>query len=399
MPQRVVLYPRAVIDFDQNATTPVHPEVAEFLAKLYRDTAGHGNPSSVHGRGRKARAWLEEARRRLAATVGASALELTFTSGGTEADQLAIRGAARALRKAGAPSGVLSSPVEHAAVRDALVRLEAEGHPVVRVRPDGCGRFAIDALVAAVDAAPEVGLVSLAHANHELGNFYALDAWVPALREGHRDLLIHSDAVQAFGKRPLDFAALDLDMMSLSSHKVRGPKGIGALVHRAHTKIEGLWGGGKQERGRRTGTEDPIAALGFALAAELAVSALAARAARVEPLRDRLLEGLRKLSGVDILGDLDAHVGNTLCATFEGCEGELLMMNLDLEGICVSTGSACSVGTVGASEVLLGLGLAPARARSALRFSLGPDNDAAQVDRLLSLLPGIVDRVRGEARA
>lgn len=413
-----VLYPAPVIDFDHNASTSLAPEVAEEMARLQRDTRLQGNPSSVHGRGRQARKLLEDARRMLAAAVDADPLGITFTSGGTEADNLALLGLAGACvwpaRGEGTPDftstghvGVLSSALEHPAVSFALSRLERLGHPVHRVPPDAQGRITPAAVSEALRAAESPRVLSLMWANHELGNAYDLPAIVEAVRafEQEQDELspaagpdtriqVHSDAVQALGKVPLAFRASGLDAMSISSHKVRGPKGIGALVHRKSLRLHPIWGGGHQERGLRTGTESPIAAMGFALAATHAVAQVEARRAHLEPLRERLREGLKTMPGVQLHGDPSAHTANTVCASFEGCKGELLMMSLDLEGVCVSTGSACSAGTLEPSPVLLALGLDPARAQGALRFSLGPDSQAAEVDRVLELLEQIVPRVR-----
>ena len=393
--------PRPVIDFDHNATTSLHPEVAEAMARLQTDAGLQGNPSSVHARGRRARAVLEEARRRLAAALRAPPLGITFTSGGTEADNLAVRGLAGQQRKEGRAMGLASSRLEHPAVRTAVEAMEQRGHTLVWVAPDDQGRITADALGEALQAAKAaeapVGVVSLAWANHELGNRYDIPELVARARAHDPEIRVHSDAVQALGKVPVDFGLSELDAMSVSSHKVRGPKGIGALVHLAHRRFDPLWSGGQQERGHRTGTENPISAMGFALAAELAVAELEARRERLAPLRARLVEGLAGIEGATVHGDPEANTANTVSASFAGCKGELLMMSLDLEGVCVSTGSACSAGTLEPSPVLLALGLDAAHAGSALRFSMGSDTQAAEVERVLELLEVIVPRVRGGA--
>jgi len=384
-----------VIDLDHNATTALDPRVAAAMSALMRSGAADGNPSSVHARGRAARAVVEEGRRRIAAAVGVEPLDVTFTSGGTEADNLAVLGVARALRAAGRPAGLLTTRLEHPAVADAARRLEGEGFPVVWLAVDARGRIDPEALVQALVAHPEIGLLSIAAANHELGNRYDLAAISAAARAVRPEILVHSDAVQALGKVRVDVPAWGVDLMSITAHKLHGPKGIGALVHRAHLKIEPLLSGGAQERGRRPGTEAPLLAHGFGLAVELATQELKPRTEHVARLSERLRAGLRALDlGATFNGDWEHDVGNTLNVRFDGCDGELVLMNLDLEGIAVSTGSACSAGTLEASPVLLALGLEPTVARGAIRISLGHDNVDGDVDHLLEVLPDILARVR-----
>ncbi|MFO7561319.1 MAG: cysteine desulfurase family protein [Enhygromyxa sp.] len=384
-----------MIDFDHNATTPLDSRVRAAMIELLGDPALDGNPSSVHGRGRAARMVLERARRKLAAALEAEPLGVTFTSGGTEADALAILGTCRALQQAGRPSALLSARIEHPAVLGAGQRLEREGIARVFVEVDGRGRLTPEAVVAALEAHPEVGLVSLAAANHELGNRYDIPAIVRAIRALERPVLVHSDAVQAFGKVPVSFAGWGVDLLSVSSHKIHGPKGVGALIHHPHHTLDPVWIGGSQERGRRVGTEAVPAIHGFGVAAKLVADEIDERRARIAPLRERLLAGLREqIPDVVLHGDLDHNLGNTVLASIPGCSGELLLMNLDVEGIAVSTGSACNSGKLGGSKVLLALGVDPALAACALRLSLGKDNDATQIDRLLELLPGIVGRIR-----
>jgi cysteine desulfurase len=390
-----VLYGCAVIDFDHNATTPLDSRVRAAMIELLADPTLDGNPSSVHGRGRAARSVLEQARRTLASALEAEPLGVTFTSGGTEADALAILGSCRALRQAGRPCALLCTKIEHPAVLGAGERLEREGIGRVFVEVDARGRLTPAQLVATLEAHPEVGLVSLAAANHELGNRYDIPAFVAAIRALDRPILVHSDAVQAFGKVPVSFAAWGVDLLSVSSHKIHGPKGVGALIHRPHHNLDSLWIGGSQERGRRVGTEAVPAIHGFGVAAKLVHEELEQRRARFMGLREQLLAGLReRVPDVVIHGDLEHNLGNTVFASIPGCTGELLLMNLDLEGIAVSTGSACNSGKIGGSKVLHALGADPDLASGALRISLGKDNQPEQVDRLLELLPDIVARVR-----
>jgi cysteine desulfurase len=390
-----VLYRRPiVIDLDHAATTPLDPRVRAAMFELLGDPEAHGNPSSVHRRGQRARAVVEQARRRVAAAVGVEPLDVTFTSGGTESDALGLLGAARALRAAGRPSSLLTSPIEHSAVLEAGAVLHAEGHGRVFVPVDERGRIRLADVLDTVSRHPELGLVSLAAVNHELGNRYPIPEFCAALRERRPDLLIHCDAVQAFGKQPIDFHAWGVDLLSVSSHKIHGPKGAGALIHRKSLALAPLWKGGTQERGRRVGTENPLALHGFGVAAELVIEELAERAERVLALGQRLRSILAGIEGACIEGDPDHANGTTVMASFAGCSGELLTIHLDLDGFAVSTGAACSAGTLAPSKVLLALGLPRARAASAVRFSIGHDNQPEQLDRLAHVLPGIVERVR-----
>jgi cysteine desulfurase len=391
-----MIYASAVIDFDHNATTALDPRVRAAMIELLEDPELDGNPSSVHGRGRAARAVVEAARRELAGALGVEPLGVTFTSGGTEADALALLGSCRWLRRAGRPCGLLCTVIEHPAVLGAGERLAAEGVARAFVPVDGLGRLAPETVVAALRANPELGVLSIAAANHELGNCYDIPAIVAAVRaEVERPIVIHSDAVQAFGKVPLAFDAWGLDLMSVSSHKIHGPKGVGALVHRPQLELEPLWIGGSQERGRRVGTESMLGIHGFGAAAGLVARELADRRGNFVPLRERLIAGLRtRVPDVVIHGDPERTLGNTVMASIPGCSGELLLINLDLEGIAVSTGSACNSGKLSGSKVLHALGVAPELASSALRISLGKHSRADEVDVLLERLPAIVERIR-----
>ncbi len=392
-----MLYASAVIDFDHNATTPLDSRVRAAMIELLGDPTLDGNPSSVHGRGRAARMVLERGRRRLAEALDAEPLGVTFTSGGTEADALAILGSCRALRQAGKPCGLLTTRIEHPAVLGAGDRLEREGFRRAFVEVDEHGRLSSAAVVAALEAEPDIGMLSIAAANHELGNRYDIPAIVAAVRAAElgRTILIHSDAVQAFGKIPISFGGWGVDLLSVSSHKIHGPKGVGALIHRPRHRLDPLWSGGSQERGRRVGTEAVPAIHGFGVAAELVAAELDERRARFTRLRERLIADLReRVADVVIHGDPEHNLGNTVLVSIPGCTGELLLMNLDLEGIAVSTGSACNSGKLGGSKVLLALGVDPALAACALRFSLGKDNDAVEVERLLEVLPDILARTR-----
>jgi cysteine desulfurase len=380
-----------MIDFDRNAMAPLAPGVAERMAQVLRRT-DLGNPSSVHARGRAAREVVETARGQVATAVGAAPLEVTFTAGGTEADALAVLGTVGALRDAGRPHGVLTSPVEHPAVTAAVAALATGGVPTHAVRVDGHGRIDPEQVAEELARRPEVGLVSLMAANHELGNRYDIPAITRAVRAVRDDVVIHSDAVAAFGKIDVDFASWGVDLLSISSPKIGGPPGAGALVHRAFVRLRPLWFG-HQERGRRGGTEATWLLAGFGEAAHLAATERAGRSARCHELLARLRRGVETLGGV-VVGDPSDHVGTTINVGFPGCSGELVCIALDLEGFAVSTGAACSAGSVGPSPVLLALGLPVAQARRAIRISLGHDHDEHQIDALLAALPPILNRIR-----
>jgi cysteine desulfurase len=381
---------RRSVYLDHNATTPVHPEVAEAMAEALRDL--HGNPSSVHAAGRAARAAVEAARAEVAALVGATAEEIVFVSGGTEGNHLAIRG----LAAGRGPARVVSSPLEHPSVRGALDALAADGFEIVLVEVGPGGEITPDALGAALGSG--AALVTLAAANHELGNAYDVAALAAAARAaGAR---FHTDAVQAAGKLSLDVAAADLDAATLSAHKIGGPAGVGAVFVRRGTDLAPLTSGGHQERERRAGTENVAGIVGFGVAARLARAELSATAARVAALRDRLQARLLALPGARLHGDARARLPGTLNLGFAGAPGQLVAAALDLEGVCVATGAACTSGSLAPSPVLLALGLPPERAGEAIRLSLGRDTTEADVDAVAVLMPEIVERVRrrGEGR-
>jgi len=390
-----VLYEPAVRYLDHNATAPLDPRVRDVVIATLCDDGLQANPSSVHSAGQRARSVVEQARRAVARAVAAQPLEVTFTAGGTEADNLAILGAARALRVAGRPCGVLTTAIEHPAVLAPAQALAREGHPLILLAVDGCGRIDPRALAETLVAHPEIGLVSLAAANHELGNAYDVAELSATARAANPAVVIHCDAVQAFGKLPLDVRRLDVDLLSLSAHKIHGPKGVGALIHRRGSELAPALFGGPQERGRRPGTESIAAIAGFGKAAELAVAELTRRSEHTGSLVRRLRTGLMRLAGARIHGDLERSTGTTVNVGFAGCDGQLLLINLDLAGIAVSTGAACSSGTLEPSPVLRALGQAPEQAREALRISVGKDTTNEDVDALLAALPEILERVRG----
>jgi tRNA (5-methylaminomethyl-2-thiouridylate)-methyltransferase len=379
--------PRIYLDY--NATAPVRPEVITAVAAALAGMPG--NPSSVHGAGRAARAAVDAARRDLAAFIGAAPDEIVFTSGGTEGNHLAIRGLARAAARArrGARCHVLSSPLEHPSVRAALDALGPE-LDVTFVATDPRGRITPEAVRAGLR--PETVLVTLAAANHELGNAYDIAA-LAAVARAH-GALFHTDAVQAAGKLPLDVRAAGPDAVTISAHKIGGPQGVGAIYARRGVELAALVGGGHQEQGRRAGTENLSGIAGFAAAARAAHAELDAGAAgvRIEGLRDRLQARLLELPGGHVFGDLDRRVPGTLSVGFAGVPGHLLAAALDVEGVCVSTGAACASGSLEPSPVLLALGLPAATAAEAVRFSLGPGTSEAEIDRVAALVAEIIQR-------
>jgi cysteine desulfurase len=385
-----------MIDFDRNATTPLRAEARTAMVRLLEE-GGLGNPSSIHRPGQRARAVLEEARTGLGRALGADPGGVVLTSGGSEADGLALLGASRALRAAGRPWGVLTSPIEHPAVLAAVRILRDEGAACAWVEHDRDGRFDPGQVLDLVRARPELGLVSLAAGHHELGHAPPIAAIAAGVKSASPGVLVHTDAVQAFGKVPIGFDDLGVDLLSVSAHKIGGPAGMGALVVGKSVQLAGLWGGGAQERGRRAGTEATVLAVGFAAAAAAAKGEQPRFAACVPAVADRLRRGLVELGAVPVGDPPDEGVGNTVLVRMPGCDGQLVVIALDLAGFACSPGAAWSAGTVEPSAVLLALGFDRDAARTAVRFSLGLDHSDADVDALLAALPPILARVRGAA--
>lgn len=355
-----------------------------------------GNPSSVHALGRQARDVVERARAHVAGLLGAVPEEIIFTSGGTEADNLAIRGLARAAWVAKGPRckdqspHVISSPLEHPAVHGALAALAAEGFAVTLLPVGPAGE--IDAADLRAALRDETVLVSLALANHEIGNLYDVAALAALAHQ--RGALFHCDAVQGVGRVPFDVHVAGVDAATVSAHKLYGPKGTGALFVRRGVSLDPLVAGGHQERERRGGTENVLGIVGFGEACRLATAEAPGGMAGTTELRDRLERQLLDVPGARLHGLLSERVPGTTNLGFEGADGQLVLIGLDLEGVCVSTGAACTSGTLEPSPVMLALGLSPARAREALRFSLGRSTTAAEVDRAAAVTGQVVSRVR-----
>jgi cysteine desulfurase len=384
-----------LIYLDHNATTPLRMEVRATMAEAL---GVWGNPSSVHAVGRAARDAVERARREVAALVEAAPEEIVFTSGGTEANNLGVRGLARAARAArrealaGRAPHVISSAVEHPSVQGALDELAADGFAVTRLPVGPGGELDPAQLGAALRE--ETVLVTLATANHELGTLYPVGELAALARA--RGALFHTDAVQAVGKVPFGVGRGHLDAVSLSAHKLHGPKGVGALYVRRGLDLHPLVAGGHQERERRAGTENVVGIVGFGVACALARQEWEESAVRVAALRDRLEERLLAIPGARVHGR-GRRVPGTVNVGFAGADGGLVLVGLDLEGICVSTGAACTSGSLAPSPVLLALGLAPERAREAVRFSVGRDNTPAEIDRAAEVTAQVVARVRAAA--
>jgi cysteine desulfurase len=380
------------IYFDHNATTPVHPAVVEAMVAALRDD--YGNPSSVHRLGQRAKARLDEARGAVAALIGAEPGEIVFTSGGTEADNFALRGAAEALEATGRRHVVVSA-IEHEAVLNTARALGRRGWRLSIVPVDPRGVVAPEAVAECL--ADDTAVVSVMLANNEIGTIQPIAA-IAELAHA-RGALVHTDAVQAVGKIPVDVGALGVDLLSLSAHKFNGPKGVGALWIRRGTRLVPLLTGGRHERNRRAGTENVPGIVGLGVAARLAREKLEGEAARLAALRDRLEAGiLARVPGTAVNGGGAPRVPNTTNVSFERVEAESLLIALDLEGVAVSTGAACSSGALEPSHVLRALGLPPQRVQGSIRFSLGLGNTEADVDYVLDRLPALVEKLRALTR-
>jgi cysteine desulfurase len=387
--------PRAY--FDHSATTPVRPEVLDVLVEQLRRL---GNPSSLHASGRAARRVVEESRESIAGSLGARPAEVVFTSGGTEADNLAVKGIAAARRSADpARVRVLAPAVEHHAVLDSLDWLGGQGFVVGLLEVDDTGRLRTDLLRDLLAEEPaSVALVSCMWANNEVGTVQPVDEVVALARVA--GVPVHSDAVQAISTLPVDFAASGLDAMTVTAHKLGGPVGVGALLTRRELEVAPILHGGGQERQIRSGTLDAPAIAAFACALAIAVDVRERLHAQLEALRDELVD--RVLASVpDVVVNGGASAAHRLPGIahlgFRGCEGDSLLMLLDAAGIECSTGSACTAGVPQPSHVLLAMGQSDDAARSALRFSLGHTSTREDLDRLIAVLPGAVERARAAA--
>lgn len=372
---------------DNAATTPLLQPVLEAMLPYYIEN--FGNPSAVYKAGRTAKRALEEARERTARCINCLPQEIYFTASGTEADNWAVKGVAHAMAKQG-KTQIITSKIEHHAVLHTCAALEKEGFSVIYLDVHENGRVVPEELEAALT--DQTALVSIMYANNETGTIQPVSEIGKICRK--HGVLFHTDAVQAAGHLPIDVAAQNIDLLSLSAHKFNGPKGIGALYIRQGIFFPNLIDGGTQERGRRAGTENVAGAVGLSVALELACASMAERTARLIPLRDKLTDGLLKIEHSRLNGDREHRLPGHISVCFEGIEGESLLLMLDLKGICASSGSACTSGSLDPSHVLLALGIPPEIAHGSLRLSLPDDFTESEADTVLQTVTELVARLR-----
>jgi cysteine desulfurase len=381
------------IYLDHAATTPLDPRVLEAMTPYL--TTAWGNPSSLYAEAQDARRGLDSARAMVAGILGCRPSDLIVTSGGSESDNLALRGAAWAARRAGRGDHVITTAIEHHAVLHTAERLEQEGFRVTYLGVDGEGFIDLSELEAAVG--DDTVLVSVMYINNEVGTIEPLDEAVRVVKEKNPRIVFHTDGVQAAGLLDLNVDALGVDLLSIAAHKFYGPKGVGALYVRPRTPLLAQQLGGSQERNRRAGTENVAGVVGMATALQLACDELASRTAHYRELRDKLLHGVQdRVPSVRITGpkDFDRRAANNASFCFEYIEGEPILMALDLAGVACSSGSACTSGSLEPSHVLTAMGIPEDLARGSMRLTVGTANTPEQIDYVLETLPGIVSRLR-----
>ena len=370
---------------DHNASTPVHPEVVAAMLPYWSER--FGNPSSVHGFGREAREGLETAREQVAHFLRVGKEEVVFTSGGTESDNMAVKGVAMARRQ----GHIITSRIEHHAVLRAVQTLESQGFAATYLDVDGHGQVDPDALRRAIR--PDTILITIMHANSEIGTIQPARELGAIARE--HNIPFHMDAVQTFGKVPIDLDAFNIDMLSFSGHKIYGPKGVAGLYIRKGTKMVSIQHGGEHERRRRAGTENVAGIVGFGKAVEIRGRDMAEEAQRLTGLRDRLWQGLeRRVPEVRLNGHPTQRVPGTCNVCFRHVESESIVLGLDLKGIGVSAGSACTSGNVEPSYVLVAMGVPLDWAMGAVRHSLGRSTTAADIDYVLDSTEPLVAKLR-----
>ena len=374
---------------DHAATTPVLPEVRDAMVAVLDND--FGNPSSVHAYGRAARTAVEDARDRVATAIGASPAEIVFTGGGTEADNLALKGAVEKLRGNG--NHVVITAIEHHAVMDVAHWLATRGAEVTTVPVDASG--IVDPAAVAAAVRPSTIVVSVRAVNNEIGTIQDIPAIAAAVREKNAQALVHTDAVQALGNIPVDVHAWGVDLAAFAAHKLGGPKGVGALFVRSHVPVDPVIHGGGQERGLRSGTLNVAGIAGFGVAAEIAAKEVYEKTDRLRPLRDKLYRGLVEIvPDLVVNGDLDRRVAGNLNVCIPHADGETLLLLLDQKGIACSSGSACSSGALDPSHVLLAIGVTRDLAKGSLRFSLGRPSNEEDIDAVLAALPDVVAAAR-----
>jgi len=375
------------IYLDYAATTPTHPEVVKAMLPYF--TEAFGNPSSIYSYGQEAKGAIEEARARVAELIGARDEEIVFTSGGTEADNFAIKGVAFASEKKG--NHIVTSSIEHHAVMESCEFLERRGFKVTYLPVDSYG--SVDPADVKKAITDKTILISVMHANNEVGTIQPVAEIGKIAREA--GIPFHTDAVQTVGHIPVNVDELEVDLLSISAHKLYGPKGVGALYIRRSTRIVPFMNGGGQERGRRASTENVPGIIGFGRAVELAGQDMECEIKRLTCLRSKLIEGLLKLiDDTHLNGHPVDRLPNNVNVSIGFVEGESTLLNLDLEGICASTGSACSSSSLEASHVLLAMGLSHEQAHGSLRFTLGQWTTYEDINRVLEVLPPIVAKLR-----
>jgi cysteine desulfurase len=378
------------VSLDRIAAAPVHPDVLAAMLPFFRERCG--NAQSLHSDGQAAQEAVAEARERVAALVGAAAEEITFVSCGSEANNLALKGLARAARPQGGGHIVVSA-IEHSSVLNAVRSLEKQGLASTRVPVDSEAR--VDPAAAAAALRPDTVLVSIQAASSDVGTIQPLAAIVREIRARAKSVLVHADAVAAAGSMPLDVKALGLDALSLAGDQISGPKGSGALYVRKGVKVQPQIDGGIQEAGRRSGTENVPAIVGLGRAAEIAGATLTERVRRLTALRDRLIEGLAaRIPHLQLTGSRTERLPYHASFAVRFVEGEAMLLSLDMKGIAASSGSACTSKSLKASHVALAMGLDHAAANGSIVFSLLDDAEEADVDSLLDVFPPIVDRLR-----
>ncbi len=375
------------IYLDYAATTPTHPEVVKAMLPYF--TEAFGNPSSIYSRGQQAKGAIEESRTKIADLIGARDEEIVFTSGGTEADNFAIKGVASTRDTRG--NHIITSPIEHYAVIETCKFLGRRGFSITHLPVDEYGLVDPDDIKKAIT--DKTILISVMHANNEIGTIEPIAEIGKIAREA--GIYFHTDAVQTAGHIPINVDELGVDLLSISAHKLYGPKGVGALYIRKGTKLVSLVHGGEQERGRRAGTYNVPGIIGFGRAVELAQQEMNQEAERLTPLRNKLINGLlERIDHTRLNGHPQKRLPNNVNISVDFVEGESMCLGLDLAGICASTGSACASSTLEPSHVLLVTGLSPERAYGSLRFTLGKWTTEEEIDQVLEVLPPLVAKLR-----
>ena len=372
---------------DNAATTKISDAVFDAMVPWLKE--GYGNPSSIYRKGDEAARAVLMAREQVAAALGAEPREIYFTSGGSEADNWAIKGVAHTLAKKG-KKHIITSVFEHHAVLHTCDALRKEGFEITYLPVNDKGLVSVEDVKNAIRE--DTALVSIMYANNEIGTVQPISEIGALCHE--RKVLFHTDAVQAVGNLPIDVKAQQIDLLSLSAHKIHGPKGVGALYCRRGILLPNLIDGGGQEGGHRAGTENVAGIVGLGVAITKAMETLPERAVRLRALRDRLIDGLLTIERCRLNGDREKRLPGNVNISFEGVEGESLLLTLDAHGICASSGSACTSGSLDPSHVLLAIGLPAEVAHGSLRLSLSDDTSEEDVDYMLSVIPGVIEKLR-----